>query len=220
MEQDFPKFPKQNTTSWLLYLNFGKRFPWSFLSNEISRIFGSMHRISPSKKTLLCCCFFFLKVRGAIRFLFEKNLELHLCCHTCWLNYFTLVWLRCRRTVGRAVGRCTVTWLPNFLGWVVYNIFYPWCSTARTSRARAPLLVHFVVLNGCILFNIGQYRYRYWFCWNLNITFADNINKEKLRNTLYYLFDLSWSYKWNVHTAVWIQARVFLDQSLTKKTPK
>ena len=54
-----------------MYQNFGKRFPWSFLSNEISRIFGSMDRISPSKKTLLCCCFFFLKVRGAIRFLFE-----------------------------------------------------------------------------------------------------------------------------------------------------
>ena len=56
-----------------MYLNFGKRFPWSFLSNEISRIFGSMHRISPSKKTLLCCCFFFLTVRGAIRFLFGKK---------------------------------------------------------------------------------------------------------------------------------------------------
>ena len=27
------------------------------------------------------------------------------------------------RTDGRAGGRCTVTWLPNFLGWVVYHIF-------------------------------------------------------------------------------------------------
>ena len=26
---------------------------------------------------------------------------------------------------GRAVSRCTVTWLPNFLGWVVYFIFLP-----------------------------------------------------------------------------------------------
>ena len=29
------------------------------------------------------------------------------------------------RSGGRAVGRCTVTWLPTFLGWVVYHIFLP-----------------------------------------------------------------------------------------------
>ena len=29
------------------------------------------------------------------------------------------------RAVGRSGGRCTVTWLPNFLGWVVYHIFSP-----------------------------------------------------------------------------------------------
>ena len=34
---------------------------------------------------------------------------------------FALVYLWC----GRTVGRCTVTWLPNFLGWVVYHIFLP-----------------------------------------------------------------------------------------------
>ena len=38
---------------------------------------------------------------------------------------FTLVCLWCVRTVGRAGGRCTVTCLPNFLGWVVYHIFLP-----------------------------------------------------------------------------------------------
>ena len=27
--------------------------------------------------------------------------------------------------VVRTDGRCTVTWLPNFLGWVVYHIFSP-----------------------------------------------------------------------------------------------
>ena len=55
----------------------------------------------------------------------QNNLELHLGCHTCWLSYFTLVCLWCGRTVGRAVGRCTVTWLPNFLEWVAYHIFSP-----------------------------------------------------------------------------------------------
>ena len=47
-----------------------------------------------------------------------NNLELHLGCHTCWLTYFTLVCLWCGQTVSCSVGRCTVTWLPNFLGWV------------------------------------------------------------------------------------------------------
>ena len=34
----------------------------------------------------------------------QNNLELHLGCHTCWVSYFTLVCLWCRRTVGRSVG--------------------------------------------------------------------------------------------------------------------
>ena len=55
----------------------------------------------------------------------QNNLELHLGCHTCWVSYFTSVCLWCERTVGRSVGRCTVTWLPNFLGWIVYHIFLP-----------------------------------------------------------------------------------------------
>ena len=35
-----------------------------------------------------------------------NNLELHLGCHTCWLSYFTVVCLWCRR--------CTVTWYQDF----------------------------------------------------------------------------------------------------------
>ena len=35
----------------------------------------------------------------------QNNLELHLGCHTCWLSYFTLVYLWCGRTVARAGGR-------------------------------------------------------------------------------------------------------------------
>ena len=61
----------------------------------------------------------------------QNNLELHLGCHTCWLSYFTLVCLWCGRTVG---GRCTVTWLPNFLGWVDL-------LTHGAPLARAPLIM-------------------------------------------------------------------------------
>ena len=69
----------------------------------------------------------------------QNNVELHLGCHTCWLSYFTLVCLWCGQVVARAVGRCTVTWLPNFLGWVDYFIFLPMVLRWRASRARAPL---------------------------------------------------------------------------------
>ena len=62
-----------------------------------------------------------------------NNLELHLGCHTCWLSYFTLVCL-VRTTVSLAGGRCTVTWLPNFLGWVDYFIFLPMVLRARELR--------------------------------------------------------------------------------------
>ena len=33
----------------------------------------------------------------------QNNIELHLCCHTCWLSYFTLVCLWCGWTVRRKV---------------------------------------------------------------------------------------------------------------------
>ena len=40
--------------------------------------------------------------------------------------------------VVRTVER-TVTWLPNFRGWVDYHIFLPMVLRRRASRARAPL---------------------------------------------------------------------------------
>ena len=43
------------------------------------------------------------------------------------------------RSLGRAVGRCTVTWWPNFLGWVDCFIFLSMVLRWRASRARAPL---------------------------------------------------------------------------------
>ena len=44
------------------------------------------------------------------------------------------------RTDGRAGGRCTVTWLPNFLGWVDYHIFLPMVlRCARFARESSAL---------------------------------------------------------------------------------
>ena len=68
-----------------------------------------------------------LKDSGGYAISSQNNLELHLGCYTCWLSYFTLVCLWCGRTVGG--GRCTVMWLPNFLGWVDFLI-HGWCSAS------------------------------------------------------------------------------------------
>ena len=40
------------------------------------------------------------------------------------VDWVILHWYTCGAD-GRSGGRCTVTWLPSFLGWVVYHIFLP-----------------------------------------------------------------------------------------------
>ena len=59
------------------------------------------------------------------------------------VDWVILHWYACGadgRSLGREGGRCTVTWLPNFLGWVDYFIFLPKVLRWRASRARALLL--------------------------------------------------------------------------------
>ena len=51
------------------------------------------------------------------------------------VDWIILHWYACGAD-GRSGGRCTVTWLPNFLGWVVYYIFLPMVlRCARESSA-------------------------------------------------------------------------------------
>ena len=45
-------------------------------------------------------------------------------------------------TDSRAVGRCTVTWLSNFLGWVVYHIFLP--MVLRCTRESSAITSQFL----------------------------------------------------------------------------
>ena len=47
----------------------------------------------------------------------QNNLELHLGCHTCWMSYFTLVCLWCRRSVyGHVITKFSPMGnLPHFL---------------------------------------------------------------------------------------------------------
>ena len=56
-------------------------------------------------------------------------------CHTCWLNYFTLVCLWCGRTVGRSVYGHVITKFPR-MGSLSHFFTH---GAPRASRARAPL---------------------------------------------------------------------------------
>ena len=47
-----------------------------------------------------------------------KVLLINLNMHSQTTRNCALVCLRCGRTVGRLLRRCTVTWFPDFLGWV------------------------------------------------------------------------------------------------------
>ena len=70
-------------------------------------------------------------------------------------DWVILHWYACGadgRSGGRAGGRCTVTWLPNFLGWVDYFIFLPMVLCWLALRARAPLKTHDLCSKGEILF--------------------------------------------------------------------
>ena len=51
----------------------------------------------------------------------------------------TLYWYTCRAN-GRSLGRCTVTWLPNFLGWVDCFIFLPMVLCWRASREISAII--------------------------------------------------------------------------------
>ena len=68
----------------------------------------------------------------------QNNLELDLGCQTLLIELF-YIGRPVVRTDALSGGRCTVTRLPNFLGWVDYFTFLPMVLRWRASRARAPL---------------------------------------------------------------------------------
>ena len=69
-----------------------------------------------------------------------RAISVFLCSQTSYWDW-TLVFLWCGRTGGRADGRCTVTWLPNFLRWVdLLTYGAPQARFARQSSANSCLL--------------------------------------------------------------------------------
>ena len=86
-------------------------------------------------------------------------LPLHLGCHTCWLSYFILVCLWCGRTVGRSLGWCTVTWLPNFLGWVdllSYAVLHACAKELRYKTASTYVSKMFLRFLNCDFYFVGR----------------------------------------------------------------
>ena len=72
------------------------------------------------------------------------------------------------RSLGRAIGRCTVTWLPNFLGWVDYFIFLPMVLRARDLRYKATIK-HIYASGYKRRFEVTMKMDRHN-TWNVNVT--------------------------------------------------
>ena len=104
---------------WNFMSFFQRNSPLLFLITRFSS-FSVIHVSEDIKNnvenTLLCCYFSFCKSLGGPGISRQKNLELLLVCHTCWLNYFALVYLWCGRT-----GERTVTWLSKFFGCIGHS---------------------------------------------------------------------------------------------------
>ena len=85
--------------------------------------------------------FFLCKSPGGPWISRQKNLELLLVCHTCWLNYFALVYLWCGRT-----GERTVMWLSKFFG----------CIGHSHISDNAPYLPFKILHKHCFQFLLGR----------------------------------------------------------------
>ena len=91
------------------------------------------------KDTTLLLLFFLSKSQGghAISFQIKPWVAFGLpYLHVDWVIWHWYAWVADGRSLGRAGGRCTVTWLPNFLGRVVYHIFFTHGASLRAFRAR------------------------------------------------------------------------------------
>ena len=63
------------------------------------------------------------------------------------VDWVILHWYACGAD-GRSLARCTVTWLPNFLGWVDYRIFLPMvlcCARFARESSAKNTRIHFKV---------------------------------------------------------------------------
>ena len=107
-------------------------------------------------------------------------------------NYFTLVCLWCRRTLGRSVGRCTVTWLPNFLRWVVYHFFLPMvlrCARfVRQSSAKKKIKKLMFSMKSltfsCLISKVAQKGKIARGCWNRKKLLQTTKVAEKLPSAI------------------------------------
>ena len=64
------------------------------------------------------------------------------------VDWLILHWYACGAD-RRSLGRWTVTWLPNFLGWVAYFIFLPMVlHCARFARESSAININMTIVNG------------------------------------------------------------------------
>ena len=83
-------------------------------ANSFSVIHVGVNIKNNAEKDTTLLLFFLSESQGGHVISFQINLELHLGCHTCWLSYFTVVCLRCERTVGRVGSRSVGVWSRDY----------------------------------------------------------------------------------------------------------
>ena len=98
-------------------------------SSSFSLIHVSVNTKITPKKIRLCCCFFILKYRAAM-------LKPWVAFGLPYLIELFYIGMPVVRTDDRLLARCTVTWLPNFLGWVDFHISSVMGLLPRAAKRR------------------------------------------------------------------------------------
>ena len=128
--------------------------------------------------------FFFLKVRAAMWFPSKQNLELHLCSHTCWLSYFTLVCLWCGRTVACSVYGHVITKFSG-MGRLPYFLSYG-APPTRALRARVELRYDFNWTTASQLTALAdESEVSFHFHFRVGVTYFISLHVGKKRQVLY-----------------------------------
>ena len=120
------------TVSQLLWV-----FMFFFLQNSSLLLLFLSNNVEKDTTLLL----FFLSKSLGSHAIFFPNKTLSYIWVAIPVDWIILHWYVCGAD-GRSGGRCTVTWLPNFLGWAVYHISLPMVlRCARLARESSAMMM-------------------------------------------------------------------------------
>ena len=120
-------------------LNFHVFLPTKFVSFVFN--YSLLLFLSNNVKKDTTLLLFFLSKSLGSHAIFFPNKTLSYIWVAIPVDWIILHWYVCGAG-GRSGGRCTVTWLPNFLGWAVYHISLPMLlRCARFARESSAMMM-------------------------------------------------------------------------------